>query len=284
MAERRETLDGAALERALSALGAEIAYPAAPRLQARVVARIAAGPPRRRVLPPRLQPWQWAAAAAVAALLLATVVLGVAPGARKAVADRFGLEGVRFFAVPERPAAEPATATPARTESGQPMPAVGAALFQGRPVTLDEARGRVGFPIRLPNAGGLEGPDAVYAGTSPSSQEVWLAYAPRPGLPEVRETGVGLLIAEFRGTFLPFLGKGLSQGSILEVVTVHGGPAYWVTGEPHVLLYRDRSGTVHEERSRLAGNTLLWERDGVTYRLESALGRDEAIRIAESIR
>ncbi|MGH2599854.1 MAG: hypothetical protein ACRDJ9_10760, partial [Dehalococcoidia bacterium] len=130
----------------------------------------------------------------------------------------------------------------------------------------------------------LGDPDAIYIGTSPSSQEVWLAYAPQPGLPEVQETGVGLLVAEFRGTFLPFLGKGLPPGSVLEVVMVGGEPAYWVTGEPHVLLYRDRTGAVHEERSRLAGNTLLWERDGVTYRLESALERDAAVRIAESIR
>ena len=34
---------------------------------------------------------------------------------------------------------------------------------------------------------------------------------------------------------------------------------------------------------RLARNTLVWEAGGVTYRLESALGRVEAVWLAESI-
>ena len=38
------------------------------------------------------------------------------------------------------------------------------------------------------------------------------------------------------------------------------------------------------ETLRLAENTLLWERGGVTYRLEAQVTRDEAIRIASSFR
>jgi hypothetical protein len=33
---------------------------------------------------------------------------------------------------------------------------------------------------------------------------------------------------------------------------------------------------------RLAGNVLLWESGGVTYRIESTLSKAEAIAIAES--
>jgi hypothetical protein len=34
---------------------------------------------------------------------------------------------------------------------------------------------------------------------------------------------------------------------------------------------------------RWVGDTLLWTDGGTTYRLETALGRDAAIRIAESL-
>jgi hypothetical protein len=36
-------------------------------------------------------------------------------------------------------------------------------------------------------------------------------------------------------------------------------------------------------RSRLVDNTLLWERGPLTLRLESALGKDEPIRVAQSL-
>ena len=36
--------------------------------------------------------------------------------------------------------------------------------------------------------------------------------------------------------------------------------------------------------NRLAGNTLLWVRGDTTYRLETALGRDAALRLARSVR
>ena len=36
--------------------------------------------------------------------------------------------------------------------------------------------------------------------------------------------------------------------------------------------------------SRLAGDVLVFERDGTVYRLESALGRDATLAIAETLR
>jgi hypothetical protein len=35
---------------------------------------------------------------------------------------------------------------------------------------------------------------------------------------------------------------------------------------------------------RIVGDTLLWARDGITYRLESALGMDAAVRLADTLR
>jgi hypothetical protein len=48
-----------------------------------------------------------------------------------------------------------------------------------------------------------------------------------------------------------------------------------------VLELTDRN---YVERYLLEGGTLVWEADGVTYRLETRLTLEEAIRIAESLR
>ena len=48
----------------------------------------------------------------------------------------------------------------------------------------------------------------------------------------------------------------------------------------HEFLYLDANGNPQPDTARLAANTLLWERDGVTYRLESALDRDAALALA----
>ena len=38
-----------------------------------------------------------------------------------------------------------------------------------------------------------------------------------------------------------------------------------------------------ELRPRLAGNTLVWVHDAVTYRLETRLGREAALRLARTV-
>jgi hypothetical protein len=66
-------------------------------------------------------------------------------------------------------------------------------------------------------------------------------------------------------------------------VAVRGGDGVWLAGAPHRFLYRGPNGRVEEASLRLAGNTLIWTDGGLTYRLESALDRDTAISIAESL-
>lgn len=60
---------------------------------------------------------------------------------------------------------------------------------------------------------------------------------------------------------------------------------YWIDGEPHLFFsYRDERGQLRQDRSRLAGNVLLWERGDLTLRIEGNLTKVEALRIAESVR
>jgi hypothetical protein len=126
-------------------------------------------------------------------------------------------------------------------------------------------------------------PAAAYEGEPPGSQTV--VWAPDDALPEVLDTGVGLLLTRFPGALeRDLLEKRLYEGGRLEVATVGGLPAYWIGGAPHGFFFVDETGRVHGDRARLAGHALLWQRDGVTYRMESALTLDQSVRLAESMR
>jgi hypothetical protein len=274
VADRSSRRSERELERALVDLGRRIAFPPTPDLAGRV--RVGLDTATRRSRRPFGFLYSWPrVAATLAALLLLTVIVGLTPPVREAVAGWLELRGVRFFTVPETPAG---TAVP----TGVPSPA--ALTADGRLVTLDQVRREVTFPVLVPSSALVGVPDEVYVAEEPVGGRVTLLYRPRPGLPEAREAGTGLLITQFRGGLVPFIQKGLPPGSTVQAVAVAGAPGFWVEGEPHVLIFRDATGQFREQPSRLAGNTLLWERDGITYRLESALGRDEAIRIAESMR
>jgi hypothetical protein len=45
----------------------------------------------------------------------------------------------------------------------------------------------------------------------------------------------------------------------------------------------DDQGRIVEETARLARDVLVWEEDGVAYRLEGELTKEDAIRLAESL-
>jgi hypothetical protein len=119
----------------------------------------------------------------------------------------------------------------------------------------------------------------------PTSGEIALVYDARADLPAAGTTGVGLLITVFRGSLEPGLfGKVLGPGSRLERVRVGRASGYWIEGAPHQFLYTDEHGEIQPQTVRLAANVLLWETRGLTVRVESALPRDNTVRIAESMR
>ena len=73
-------------------------------------------------------------------------------------------------------------------------------------------------------------------------------------------------------------------GGLVEEVQVAGQPGYWFSGEPHFFTYLDTRGEITDEQTRLAGNTLVWQAGAQTLRLEGRLPKQEALRIAESMR
>jgi hypothetical protein len=269
------------LERALTGLGRHVEFPATPDLAAAVVRRVQE-PKRSSIFS-----WSWPRALAVAAVVVLAVAgaaLLASPEARQAVADRLGIGAVSVVHVPEVPTPEPSprpavVPTPEPSRFPTPSPVPGAGLGLGTRVSLDEARARFGAAVLVPD---LSAPDAIYV----MPNEVTLVYAPRPGLPASAQTrGLGLIMTQFRASIdQTLLGqKGLGPNTRLEEVQIAGKRGLWIDGAPHLFL-RATGGVIRDYPPRLAGNTLLWEQDGVTFRLESALDRDAAIRIAESVR
>jgi hypothetical protein len=215
----------------------------------------------------------WLAAALLLIAIASALVLF--PEARNAIADRLGLRGVLIRWVDELPSPEPSQ--------------VGAPLLLGRPVTLDEAQAAVDFPVRVPTAAGFDAPGEIYLLDQDQGAMVSFVYPAAPGLPASDETGVGALLTQFQGEAdRGLIEKGLqdvgAQQTELEAVTVGGEPGFWISGAPHGFFFVCYDvGECRQERYRLAGNVLLWEQDGVTLRLESAISLEEALAIAESI-
>jgi hypothetical protein len=270
------------LELALRDLGAHLDFPATPDLALAVATRLreapAAGAGDRRARGwlarlPRLPGWRRLALAGLAAVLLAAAVLVVSPGTREAVARRLGLRGIDIRLGGERPAPTVTTRPGERLELGL-----------GERVTLEEARRRVAFPVLVPTAAGFQRPDAVYVNQQPQGGRVDLVFRARPGLPASQFTDVGLLVTQFQGTLTPDFIKKVVAGGLVEEVQVAGQPGYWFSGEPHFFTYKDRSGEITDESTRLAGNTLVWQAGAQTLRLEGQLPKQEALRIAESMR
>jgi hypothetical protein len=265
MADLRRLSD-ADLERALRELGPRYPYPPTPNLATAVRRRIVAqpaGPVRRLALwrdPRRL------ALVAAVLLVLASAAALVNPTTRDAIAHFFHVRGVIVNRVPSPlPSLSPVTP-----------------LNLGRRATMDEAQSAVSFKIAVPSALGV--PDAVYVGSGIPGGEVALAYMPRPGIPMVKQTGLGVLITEFRGDLIPgFITKDVGPGTTVEETSVNGDPGWWIAGESHTIIIQVGAGSDQMETLRLAANTLVWEHGGVTYRIESALSKTDAFRIARGL-
>ena len=222
------------------------------------------------VPPPQPRRWilarpAWQLAIAIAALVIAIVM--AVPGTRAAVLDFLGISSVRI-------------------ERHEPVvvPRFGSALQLGRPLTLEQARRRAGFPVLVPSAVGR--PDGVFFDdTGRSGPRVDLVYRARAGLPKASTTRAGLLVTEFVATAEPAIEKTIGASTHLVRLRVGGDSAYFISGPNHGFAYLPKNGLMNFESQRLAGNTLIVDRhDGVLLRIEGRISRDRAVRIAESVR
>src|SRR5439155_2612828 len=239
-------------------LGEWVEWPATPRF----VGTSARQTPALR--PPLRPPRWWLAAAAV--LRAVPLLLAARRPARDTMAGWLGLRGVVIQKVQNPPTPTPLPPGP-----------LGQRLRLGERVTLDQARSKAGFTVLLP--AGLGGPDEVYYDSGHGM--VSLVYASRPGLPAPDATGVSLLVSELPARLTQdSFGKMLGAGSTLQEVDLGTGKAYFVSGE-HVFYFFDGPGRTDE--SRLAANTLIWQRGPVLIRMEGGFGEQQAAAIARSL-
>ena len=282
MSDRRPTsltaLDDAALAGLLGEVAGAVAWPearpaGAPDVAARVRVALQDRAAGERVGRP-IRPWRTARRAIVLALAAALVLAAVAG------AIGLGLPGLRLTLLDPPPTAAPAstpdTGTARPTTGGAP----GARLGLGVSITLDDAGELLPDGSRLPTEP-LGPPDAVYVDEERADQLAFV-WAPRADLPATLDRDVGLLFMVLDGELMQpqFNEKVISGGTRLETVRVGGLDGFWIEGDPHLFFYRSGDGEFVEDPRRWVGDALIWSDGPLTYRLESALGRDATIELA----
>src|SRR5918996_6179617 len=262
-----------ALESELRSLALAIDYPPERDIAAPVRERIAARPTFRPG-PAARAAWllrhiaaslRQPAFAATMVVVAASLFLMVSPSARVAVADWLGFDDVRvtFDEPPVRP-----------------QPPVGDDLRLGAKVTLAQARSLVEFDVLVPAE--LGAPDEVYYDEFVSDGQISLVYRERDDLPQAPGTRVGAIVTQFEADFLDqqFYEK-FPQGTanVIEV-EVAGVRGVWID-QPHAIIFRGAGGELDSEDSRLSGPSLIWEKDGMVYRLESNFPLERDVAVSE---
>ncbi len=230
------------------------------------------GGPPRRILHLRAIAWRrpphWQAWATVAALLLVSLLV-LAPPVQARLRDILRIGSVRIgWTQP----------TPTRHASPTPTPLPSILDLAGQ-TTLAQAKQQAGFTIRLPTyPSDLGPPDRVFLQQTdeygPPGTMVVLVW-----LDPVHPSRVRLSLFELSNNV--FFYKMAPQA--VQETTVNGQRALWTTG-PYYVEIQEGDQTTYEQRMLVTGHSLLWTDGAITYRLETDLSLQEAVRIAESLR
>ena len=268
--------DDAGLEAMLRASAASIAWPTAspsgaPDVATRVRVRLVAAP-----RPAARRPWAtWRPVRR--GLVLALIALLALAAIAGAVG--LGLPGLQLI-LSEPPASPPPSVAPSRTPPPGPL---GSSLRLGDNMTLEQAEALTGIEAQLPSDPAIGPPDEVYVDRSRGNQ-VAFVWAASETLPETREPGIGLILMRFEGKLDDgYRQKLIGEGVTVERVTVDGQPGFWVSGDAHFFFYIHEGRGHIDDGRRWVGDALAWTDGDTTYRIESALGRDATIDLAESL-
>ena len=262
------------LEEYLREGAAKFEYPPTPAISLAVHTRL--GHNRSRKFRPVLR------AGMLAIVILLAAALAV-PGVRAQVLEFLRIGVVRIFpfpptsTIPPEPTSQapivqiPMTATPRPILTPQPWPEhiVSMQGLAGE-TSLEAAREKISFPILLPKTpGDLGEPDHVFL--QEDSQMVILVWLDKEDPSQVRlslhEIGSrSILVKKY-------------EPRVVETTQVNGHEAAWVEG-PYIV---ELTNGEKNWRRLVEGKTLIWETDGITYRLESDLSLEQALRIAESL-
>ncbi len=198
--------------------------------------------------------------ASVAAVVLVAVAI---PPSRDAVLDALGVgsgsngSGATEHSAVRRP-------HPAPPPTTVPLPAV-------LSLDLASARAAVGFPIGVPGPAGVVPTKVVIDRRVPGGLVV-LEY---PAFNVVEVASPPNAAADLAPT--------IAAERDVRIMSVRGRPALWITGTHQEIPYLDRDGILRRGVTRATGHVLLWEENGVTYRVEGFDNEASARAMATSI-
>jgi hypothetical protein len=249
------------LERALSDLADHLDYPTSADRAEALRQRLRADREGRTHWIGRTRRARALLVAAAVLLLAAAGVVAIAP-ARHAVADWLGIGAVEIRRT-DRPLPTPS--------GGNPVPGSPGTARAGNPAArLAAARRAVQFPIAVPSARAAGALAGVEVDRRVPGGLVALSYARFTLVEIATDPSQPMPIAKLLG------------GVPVEHVTVNGGPGAWIAAT-HVIGYVDRAGAFVRDTVRRSGPVLLWERTGVTYRIEGLHSLAAAQSIAATL-
>lgn len=199
---------------------------------------------------------------AAAALLVIVLAAMAVPEVRAAVLEVLRIGAVRIFLIePENtPTPHSVTATPTTPSPVFDLPGE---------TSLALVRARLQDQLRLPTE--LGEPNRVflqYLG-GPVVTLVWV----QPHDPNIAQWVLQILDRDVSAS------KEMYQGQT-QSVTVNGRRGIWLEDVHEIVFY----GVNGDNRRLVEAHVLVWEIDGITYRLETAHPLEEALRVAESVR
>ena len=155
-----------------------------------------------------------------------------------------------------------------------PSPTPRSLLDLAGATTLEAARQEVRFvelPAYPPDLGK---PDKVFSQDlgDPAIILVWT----QPGHPERARLALYELVSA------TIANRTANQTTVLQETRVSGNYALWVRG-PYELAFKGQIGAKLMPTRLVEGNALHWGKGVITYRLETTLPLEEAVKIAESV-
>lgn len=261
-------------EKQLSSIARGMEYPRTPNLAGSVMKRLRAegkrGEARSRFVPRR---FAWS----LAVILVFLASLMLIPPARAAILEFIQIGIVRIFRAEPTPVTPPnqqvpatmvpLTATPASTS----VPLIPILERLAGEMTLEEAQQKVNYPIVLPGyPPDLGLPDRIFVQDAEGDMTilVWIdPQQPDQVLMSLHMIPPGSWAVD------------KMNPAQMEETTVNGERAVLAVG-PYPVRFSD--GNLDFVRL-IDGHVLIWTDGMVTYRLETALDLEEAVRVAESL-
>ena len=254
-------------EARLSSIAGAMEYPRTPDIAGSVTARL------RSSTRPRFLSKAAAWSLTIVAILFSSLML--IPPARAAILEFIEIGVVRIFRIETTPVSppnqelpiSPVTATPVAT----PRPLIPLLEDIAGRMTLEDAQKIVDYPILLPAyPSDLGPPDHIFVQDADGAMTILVWLDPQD--PD------RVLMS------LHFLPEGSwaikkMEPTVVDVTSINGQRAVWTTGPYPMKL---QNGAIQFMRM-ISGHVLIWESGNVTYRLETDLSMEEAIKIAESL-